>query len=213
LSEAADLATVTVYGGDFKAGKSSYFFEKFSLKSYDRFLFDEVIPLGRLASLETVSLESDGRSTLSTVGRALVGDLIAGPFGAIILAGTAKGRNQVTFLATFDDNRQFLGATDSETFKSWTGYLLTRKRAQENNAATAAEKEAKKIAREAEEEAGKVARADALIARYIDEQKATASAVEPPKPTSERMQDFDARQGRLIQSHAAVPAFGKRKSF
>ena len=194
-----------------RRGKCSYFFKKFSLKSYDRF-FDEAIPLDRLASLKTVSLENDGRSTLSTVGRALVGDLIAGPFGAIIAAGTAKGRNQVTFLATFDDNRQFLGTTDSETFKSWTGYLLTRERAQENNAAAAAEKEAEKVAREAQEEARKVARADALIARYIDEQKATISVVDPPKPASERMQNFDARQERQIPSLATVPAFGKRKS-
>ena len=195
------MAAVTVYGGDFKAGKCSYFSKKFSLKSYDRLLFDEVIPLGSLASLETVSHESDGRSTLSTVGRALVGDLIAGPFGAIIAAGTAKGRNQVTFLATFADNRQFMGATDSETFKSWTGYLLTRKRAQENSTAAAAEEEAKKVAR-----------ADALIARYIDEQKATAPVVDPSKPTSDGTQNFDARQERHLHNHTTVPIFGKRKS-
>jgi hypothetical protein len=97
-------------------------------------VFDENIHLERLLKLETVSLENDGRSTLSSVGRALVGELIAGPFGALIAAGTAKGRNQVTFLATFDDDRQFLGATDSEIFKSWTGYLLTRKRLQEREA-------------------------------------------------------------------------------
>ena len=204
------MATVTVYGGDFKPGKCSYFFTKFRLKSYDRLLFDEAIPIDQLSNLETVSLESDGRNTFSTVGRALVGDLIAGPFGAVIAAGTAKGRNLVTFLATFDDNRQFLGATDSETFKSWTGHLLTRKRAHEKNALASAEREAKKVATEAEEEAGKVARADALIARYIDEQKGTSA--ERAKPVSERMQSFDAGQERPMEGHASVPAFGKRKS-
>ena len=138
---------ITVYGGTW-AGRCSYLFKKFTFKPHKLWQFDETVPLDRLASLETVSLESDGRSTLSTVGRALVGDLIAGPFGALIAAGTAKGRNQVTFFATFDDNRQFMGATDSETFLSWTGYLLTRKRFQEKEAALAAEKEAEKLNRE-----------------------------------------------------------------
>ena len=195
------MATVTVYGGDFKPGKGSYFFGKFAFKPHKLWQFDETVPLDQLVSLETVSLESDGRSTLSTVGRALVGDLVAGPFGAIIAAGTAKGRNQVTFLATFNDKRQFMGATDSETFKSWTGYLLTRKRAQENSGAAAAEEEAKKVAR-----------TDALIARYIEEQKATVPAVDPRNPASNAMQNLDPRQARPMHSRATVPTFGKRKS-
>ena len=136
------MATITVYGGDFKAGRGTYSSKQFNFKS-DKgtgIFFGESIPLDRLAKLETVSLENNGRDTGSTVGRALVGELLAGPFGAIIAAGTAKGRNQVTFLATFDDNRQFLGATDSETFKTWMGTLLTRRRMEENETARAAAK-------------------------------------------------------------------------
>jgi hypothetical protein len=190
LSEAAGLAAVTVYGGDFKAGRCSYLFKKFTFKPHKLWQFDETVSLDQLANLEVVSLESDGRSTLSTIGRALVGDLIAGPFGAIISAGTAKGRNQVTFLATFVDNRQFMGATDSETFKSWTGYLLTRKREEDRN----------------------VARADTLIAQYIDEQKATVPVVDAPKPKSDRAQNSDARQEPAVRNHTTVPTFGKRKS-
>lgn len=131
------MATITVYGGDFKAGQGSYLFKQFNLKSNARTWLTETItiPLDRLAKLETVSLENNGRDTLSTAGRAVVGELLAGPIGAIVAAGTAKGRNQVTFLATFDDNRQFLGATNSETFKSWMGALLTRRRMEENEAA------------------------------------------------------------------------------
>jgi hypothetical protein len=136
LEEAADLATITVYGGDFKAGKGSYASKQFIFIT--GIFSAERVPLDRLATLETVSLENNGRDTGSTVGRALVGELLAGPFGAIIAAGTAKARNQVTFLATFDDNRQFLGATDSETFKTWMGTLLTRRRMEENETARAA---------------------------------------------------------------------------
>jgi hypothetical protein len=190
--EDCHLATVTVYGGDFKPAKTSYFFKQFSLKSHDRRWLDETIPLDRLATLETISLESDGRNTLSTVGRALVGDLLAGPFGAIIAAGTAKGRNQVTFLAIFDDNRQFMGSTDSETFKSWTGHLLTKKRRQEKLPPPIPE-------REDAIDAEKVTRADALIARYLDEQKAGNSIV-------------GSLKSQLAQSDGA-PTFGKRKSF
>lgn len=194
------MAAVTVYGGDFKAGRCSYLFKKFTFKPQKLWQFDETVPLDQLVSLETVSLESDGRSTLSTVGRALVGDLIAGPFGAIIAAGTAKGRNQVTFLATFADNRQFMGATDSETFKSWKGYLLTRKRAQETGVAAAAEEEAKQVAR-----------TDALIARYIEEQRATASVVASQNLASDAMQNLDPRQGLPMHSRETIPTFGKRK--
>jgi hypothetical protein len=134
------LATITVYGGDFKAGQGTYSSKQFNLKSDTGpgVFFGESIPLDRLAKLETVSLENNGRDTGSTVGRALVGELLVGPIGAIIAAGTAKNRNQVTFLATFDDNRQFLGATDSETFKTWMGTLLTRRRMEENEIARAA---------------------------------------------------------------------------
>jgi hypothetical protein len=201
LSEAAGLAAFTVYGGDFKAGRCSYLFKKFTFKPHSLWQFDETVPLDQLVSLETISLESDGRSTLSTVGRALVGDLIAGPFGAIIAAGTAKGRNQVTFLATFDDKRQFMGATDSETFKTWAGYLLTRKRAEEKSGGATAEEEAKKVAR-----------TDALIARYIEEQKVTVPLVDPQNLGSDATQNLDPRNERQLHSRSTVPTFGKRKS-
>jgi hypothetical protein len=186
--EVTDLATVTVYGGDFNAGKFDYFYNTFSLGSDGR-LFREKIKIERLISLEIVSLESDGRNTLSTVGRALIGEVIAGPLGALIGAGTAKGRNQVTFLVTFDDNRQLLGATDSETFNSWSGYLLTRKRLQE---------------READSAAAKASKADELIARYVAEQKAPPPLPELPP------QDPNRQKERQIRG-SAIPAFGKRK--
>ena len=134
------MATITVYGGDFKAGQGTYSSKQFNLKSDTGpgVFFGESIPLDRLAKLETVSLENNGRDTGSTVGRALVGELLVGPIGAIIAAGTAKNRNQVTFLASFDDNRQFLGATDAEAFKTWMGTLLTRRCMEENEIARAA---------------------------------------------------------------------------
>jgi len=130
------LATITVYGGDFKAGQGSYASKKFTFSTG---IFScERIPLDSLAKLETVGLENNGRDTGSAVGRALVGELLVGPIGAIIAAGTAKNRNQVTFLASFDDNRQFLGATDAEAFKTWMGTLLTRRCMEENEIARAA---------------------------------------------------------------------------
>jgi hypothetical protein len=196
------LGAITVYGGDFKAGEGSYSSAQFSLKSYQRIFLNEVIHLDRLANLETVSLESNGRDTLSTVGRALVGELIAGPFGAIIAAGTAKARNQVTFLATFDDNRKFLGSTDSETFKSWMGVLLTRqlrKVRDEEVKARNEEVEAAKASRDKEIEAAKAARADAMISRYIKEQEAALTVgQQQTAPTAKRALT------------PAAPVFGKR---
>ena len=181
------MAAITVYGGDFKPGRGSYLFKAFNLPSLTRF-FHESIPLDRLAKLEMMTLENSGRDAASVAGRALVGEVIAGPLGALIAAGTAKVTNQVTFLAVFDDNRQLLGSTDSETFKTWMGVLLTRQRL----AATQAMIEA----RDLEKESAAAARNEALVANYV-EQQARVKTTTPPSSTPT----------------SSTSSFGKRKSF
>lgn len=106
------MSMLKIHGGDFTE-QSIYFFGNVLVISGK--IKNEKIPSKRLRSVE-VATEETIKKLPGSIGLGLVGGLLLGPVG--LVAGVLAGGNkkEITFVATFHDNRSFVGTSDPNTF-------------------------------------------------------------------------------------------------
>lgn len=106
------MGMIKIHGGDFTE-QSVYFCGDVLVISGK--VKNEEINSNRLRSVE-VATEEAIKKLPGSIGLGLVGGLLLGPVGMV--AGVLAGGNkkEITFTATFHDNRSFVATTDPKTF-------------------------------------------------------------------------------------------------
>lgn len=108
------MAAIKVHGGSFRKGQGAYGWGTLSLPKEGSILALETINAAELSDVE-IATEETFRKKGSALGLAVGGALLLGPLG--LFAGALGGkRKEVTFVATFNDGRAFVGTTDAPTF-------------------------------------------------------------------------------------------------
>jgi hypothetical protein len=175
------MATIKVHGGDFVRNSTGYLNDHdFRLPTAEhRFLR---IALAELVKISMVNQEA-GQTAAAAFGRALVGELLLGPLGALARSVSAAHRTHIRFAATFVDGRRLLATTDSAAFNRLMGFVFTRK-----------SQAAKQLAVSEHEERVAMARVDEMVARHLDRMNAKPAPCEA-----------------LPSARANGPTFGKRR--
>lgn len=106
------MSQIKVHGGDFIEQDIHFLNGIFVFRGTGG---KETIPSNRLKSIE-VATEETIKKLPGSIGLGLVGGLLLGPVG--LVAGVLVGGNkkEITFVATFHDNRSFVATTDPNTF-------------------------------------------------------------------------------------------------
>lgn len=110
------MGKVKVHAGDFHKIDAHVGINNITLRTDDHPWMGEVFHLSQLEDVE-IATEESVKKIGGTVGWGLAGGALFGPVG--LLAGLLLGgrKNEVTFVARFEDGRKLLGTTDSKTFK------------------------------------------------------------------------------------------------
>jgi hypothetical protein len=168
------MATIKVHGGDFVPNSTGYLNDHdFRLPTAAHRFLGERIALAELSEISMMNQEA-GQTAAAVFGRALVGELLLGPLGALAGSVSAANRTHITFTATFLDGRRLLATTDSAAFNRLMGFLFTRR-----------SQAAKQLAASEHEERAAIARADEIVARHLDRIEAKPPACEAlasPRP-------------------------------
>ena len=110
------MARLKVHAGDFDThGQSVYIAGQFVMSKPGRF-WGEKIPASALRTVEVASEETVTKLG-GAAGWGLVGGALLGPAG--LLAGLLHGgrKNEVTFVAEFQDGRRLLATTSAKAFR------------------------------------------------------------------------------------------------
>lgn len=131
------MASITIHGGDFIAGRGKFKSGVLTLPTSER-PYGEKIPLSKVMRVEAVNKEMKHR-TGAAVGRGFLAGIVAGPIGAVgaVLGGptgvavglasavvgftTTNHTSDVTFEAGLEGGRRLLATTNTATFTSLLG--------------------------------------------------------------------------------------------